>query len=153
MYQVLVFIHIVCAVIWVGGAFFSQLLALRAQRSTDPNELPALGRHFAFLGMRVFLPASILLFIAGVVMVIQQWSFGQLWISVSMGLWIVSALAGALYLGPRSERVAQLFEAEGPTSTAARAQLDRLFLVSRLELLSFAIIVALMVFKPGSGVA
>jgi hypothetical protein len=28
--------------------------------------------------------------------------------------------------------------------------MNRLFLVSRLELLSFAIIVALMVFKPGS---
>jgi hypothetical protein len=68
-----------------------------------------------------------------------------------MGLWIVSALAGALYLGPRTEKVAKLFEAEGPTSVAARAQLDRLFLVSRLELLSFAIIVAMMVFKPGSG--
>ena len=44
-------------------------------------------------------------------------------------------------------------EAEGPTSTAARALLDRVFLVSRLELVSFAVIIALMVFKPGSGAA
>ena len=45
------------------------------------------------------------------------------------------------------------FEAEGPTSTAARALLGRIFLVSRLELLSFAVIIALMVFKPGAGAA
>jgi uncharacterized membrane protein len=150
VYQLLVYIHIVSAVIWVGGAFFSQLLAIRAERSTDPTDLPKLGNQISFLGMRVFLPASIVLFIAGVVMVAQQWSFGQLWISVSMGLWIVSAVVGSAYLGPRSKRVAQLFEAEGPSSPAGRALLGRLFLVSRLELVVFAVVIALMVFKPGS---
>ena len=152
MYQVLVFIHIVCAIIWVGGAFFAQLLALRVAKSTDPAELPRFGRNVEYLGTRVFLPASILLFIAGVAMVIQQWSFGQLWIAVSMGLWLLSALLGSLYIGPRTKKISQLFEAEGPTSTSARALLDKVFLVSRLELLSFAVIVTLMVFKPGSGV-
>ena len=29
----LVAVHILCAVIWVGGAFYSQVLALRAKRS------------------------------------------------------------------------------------------------------------------------
>jgi uncharacterized membrane protein len=151
MYQVLLFIHIVSAIIWVGGAFFAQLLAIRVNASNDPNELPRFGRNVEFLGMRVFLPASIVLFIAGALMVAQQWSFGQLWVSISMGLWILSAVAGALYIGPRTKKVAQLFEAEGPSSTAARALMDRIFLVSRLELVSFAVIVALMVFKPGAG--
>lgn len=153
MYQVLLYIHIVCGVIWVGGALFSQLLAMRVERSTDPGDLPKLARHIAFLGLRVFLPASILLFIAGAAMVAQQWSFGQAWVSVSMGLWIVSALAGSLYLGPRSKKVAELFEAEGPASAAGRALLARIFLVARLELLSFAIVIGLMVFKPGAAVA
>ena len=153
MYQVLLYVHIVCAIIWVGGAFYSQLLAIRTERSSDPADLPKLGRHIEFLGLRVFLPASILLFIAGAAMVAQAWSFGQLWISVSMGLWLVSALAGSLYLGPRSKKVAALFEAEGPSSPAARSLLSRLFLVSRIELVIFAVVVALMVFKPGAGPA
>lgn len=151
MYDVLLFVHVVCAVIWVGGAFYSQLLAIRVGRSTDPADLPKFGRHIEYLGMRVFLPASILLFIAGAAMVAQTWRFGDLWVSVSMALWLVSVVAGALYLGPRSKKVAELFEAEGPTSVAARALLSRLFLVSRLELVSFAVIIALMVFKPGTG--
>jgi uncharacterized membrane protein len=151
MYEALLFIHIICAVIWVGGAFFAQLLVLRVQRSTDPADLPKLGRHLEFLGLRVFLPVSIILFIAGAIMTAQQWGFGQTWVSVSMGLWVLSALAGALYIGPRTKKIAELFEAEGPSSTAARALMDRVFLVSRLELVSFAIIIALMVFKPGAG--
>ena len=151
MYQLLLYIHIICAVIWVGGAFFAQLLAIRVQRSTDPADLPKFGRNVEFLGQRVFLPASILLFLAGAAMVAQQWSFGQTWVAVSMGLWVLSAISGALYIGPRTKKIAELFEAEGPSSTAARALLSRVFLVSRLELVSFAIIIALMVFKPGAG--
>ena len=151
MYLILLYLHIICAVIWVGGAFFSQLLALRVERSTDPADLPKLGRNLEFLGLRVFLPASIVLFLAGVGMVLQQWSFGQTWVAVSMGLWLLSVIAGSIYIGPRTKKIAELFEAEGPTSTAARALMSRIFLVSRLELLSFAVIIAMMVFKPGAG--
>jgi uncharacterized membrane protein len=153
MYEVLLFVHVVCAIIWVGGAFFAQLLALRVERSTDPEDLPKFGRNVEALGMRVFLPASIVLFLAGAVMVAQRWSFGDMWVSVSMGLWLLSVIAGAIYIGPRTKRIAELFEAEGPTSTAARTLLGKVFMVSRLELISFAIIVALMVFKPGAGAA
>lgn len=96
------------------------------------------------------MPAAILLFVAGVVMTIQKWAFGQTWIALSVGLWILSALSGAVYLAPRTKRVAALFEAEGPLSVAARELIGRMFLVSRLELVSFAIIIGLMVFKPGS---
>ena len=124
---------------------------LRVQRSTDPEDIPKLGRNLEFLGLRVFLPASILLFLAGAAMVAQQWGFGQTWVAVSMGLWLLSVIAGAIYIGPRTKKIAELFEAEGPTSLAARALLSRIFLVSRLELVSFAIIIAMMVFKPGTG--
>jgi uncharacterized membrane protein len=150
MYQLLLFIHIVCAVIWVGGAVYAQLLAVRVSRSADPAELPHLARHIEFIGSRVFAPVAVLLFVAGVGMTLQAWSFGQTWIAVSVVLWVLSVVIGAAYLGPRVKRAGELFEAEGPTSQAGRELIDRLFLVSRLELISFAFIVALMTFKPGS---
>jgi uncharacterized membrane protein len=150
MYEVLLYIHIACAVIWVGGAIYAQILAVRVSRSDDPRELPNLARHVEFIGSRVFVPVALLLFLAGSAMTLQAWSFGRAWIAISVALWILSAVAGAVYLGPRAKRVGALFDAEGPTSVAGRDLLDRLFLVSRLELVSFAIIIALMVFKPGS---
>jgi uncharacterized membrane protein len=149
MYNVLLYVHIVGGVIWVGGAFVLQVLAIAASRSKDSTELPRVGRYAEFVGTRVFVPASLILFIAGVVMVLQAWSFGQLWIALAVALWIASALTGAIYLGPTAKKVAHFFETEGPESVAGRAQLNRLFMVSRLELVSFAFIVALMVFKPG----
>ena len=153
MYELVKYVHILCAVAWVGGAFYAQLLAIQVSRSSDPADLPKLGRHIEFLGTRVFLPASILLFIAGLIMVTQRWAFQQTWITMAIILWLVSALVGSMYLGPKSKRVAQLFDAEGPTSAAGRALLARLFLVSRLELGSFLVIIALMVFKPILGTA
>ena len=150
MYDLFLYVHIVCAVIWVGGAVYAQLLALRVDRSPDPSELPRLARHIEVIATRVFLPAAVLLFVAGTVMTLQAWSFGQAWIAVSVALWVVSAVVGAVYLGPRVKRAAELFEAEGPTSQAGRELIDRLFMVSRLELIGFAVIIALMTFKPGA---
>ena len=147
-YNAIKYVHVISAIIWVGGAFFAQLLAIRAQRSTDPAELPRLGAALGELGMKVFLPASIVLFVAGVILTLQRWAFSQLWISIAIILWLVSAITGALYLGPQSARIGKLFTTEGPTSIAGRAALARVFIVSRLELVSFAILVFLMIFKP-----
>src|SRR5262245_59642871 len=150
MYQLLLFVHIVCAVIWVGGAAYAQVLAMQVRRSPDPSDLPKLARNIDYIGNRVFAPAAVLLFLAGVGMTMQAWGFGQLWVAVSVVLWVLSVVLGAAYLGPRVKRAAELFETEGPTSQAGRQLLDRLFLISRLELISFAVIMALMTFKPGS---
>lgn len=149
-YNLIKYVHVICAIIWVGGAFYTQLLAIRAQRSTDPTDLPKLGQTAGELGMKVFLPASILLFIAGLILVAQRWVFSSFWVSISMLLWLGSVLVGALYLGPTGAKVGKLFAAEGPASVAGRAGLARIFLVSRLELVSFAVIVFLMVTKPGA---
>lgn len=150
MYQLLLYVHIVAAVIWVGGAFAIQVLAFMVSRSEDPMELPRLGQRLEKLGTWVFMPAAVVIFVAGAAMTIQRWGFGQAWIAVSVGLWVLSAVAGAAYLGPRAKRAAALFEAEGPASPAARQLISRLFVVSRLELVSFAVIIGLMVFKPGA---
>ena len=151
MYELVKYVHILCAIVWVGGAFYAQVLALQVAKSSDPADLPKLGRHIEFIGTRVFLPASILLFIAGIILTTQRWAFQQTWISIAIMLWLFSALVGSLYLGPRSKKVAELFDAEGPTSTAGRALLGRLFLVSRVELGAFLVTIALMVAKPTIG--
>jgi hypothetical protein len=126
----------------------AQILAIRAQRSTDPNELPPLGAALGEVGMKVFLPASVILFIAGAILTIQRWAFSDAWISIAIILWLLSAVTGAVYLGPQNARIGKLFASEGPTSIKARAALARVFIVSRLELSSFALIVFVMIFKP-----
>lgn len=148
MYQWMLYIHIVTAVIWVGGAFFVQVIAIRVSRSDDPADLPRFARHVEAVGNLVFVPAAALLLVSGVVMTAQAYGFGQTWIALAIVLWVLSAVAGAVYLAPRIKRAVRLFETEGPTSATARQLTRRMFLVSRLELVGFAVVIALMVFKP-----
>jgi uncharacterized membrane protein len=150
VYDLVKYIHVLAAIVWVGGAFFAQLLAIRAARSTDPMDIPIYGRTVAFVAGRAFPIASITLLIAGVILVIGRYSFTQIWVTISLVLWVASLVVGAFYLGPRARRIGELFAQEGPGSTAARSLMDQAFLISRLELVAFAVIVFLMVFKPGS---
>ena len=107
--------------------------------------LGRLGPDIEFIGTRVFVPASVILFLAGVALTAQRWSFQQAWISIAMVLWFVSLLVGALFLGPQSKKLGALVATDGPAAPSVAAVSARLFLVSRLELVSFAVIVALMV--------
>ena len=148
MYDVVKYVHIVCAIVWVGGATYSQLLGLLVGRSGDPTDIPKLARNFERIGTRVFLPASILLFLAGLFMTINRWSFQQTWISIAIVLWLVSVFIGAVYVGPRLPKMAAAFDADGPESETGLGVLRRIIVVSRAELVMLFVIVALMVFKP-----
>lgn len=150
MYRFLLLLHVMAATVWVGGALVVQLLGVRVQRSADPTDLPRLARHVEAVGNVAFLPAAALLLLSGAVMTAQVWAFSQTWILIAIVLWLLSAVAGGVYLAPRAKRVVALFEAEGPTSVTARRLMARLFVVSRIELASFAVILALMVYKPGA---
>ena len=150
MYELLKYIHILAAMVWVGGAFTLQVYGIYTARTGDPTAMARFGRDVAVVGGRVFPVASIVLLIAGVLMTFQRWSFEQPWIAVALILWFASLLAGILFIGPRSGKVGELFATEGATSVAAQTLMSQVFLVARIELVSFAIIVALMVFKPGA---
>jgi uncharacterized membrane protein len=150
MYELVLYVHILSAIAWVGGAFFLQLLANRISRTDDPELLAGFSRQVAWFGLRYFMPMSVTVFVAGLIMTINRWSFSQVWISIAMLLWLVSVVVGAAFIGPRTERVARLYATEGPRSTAARALTQQIFVVGRLDIVLFFVIVALMVWKPGA---
>ena len=151
MYELFKYVHILCAMAWVGGGIYAELLVWRAARSPDSGDFLKLARHLDYLVPRVFIPASLLLFVAGVAMTIQRWSFADTWISIAIVAWVAAILGGSVYLGPLARRGFAHYEADGPASVAGRALLDRLFLLTRIELIVFAVVIALMVAKPNLG--
>jgi uncharacterized membrane protein len=151
LYEWLKTLHVLAAIVWVGGAATLQILAIRVQRQDDPVKLAAFAGETEFICTRVFTPASLLLLIFGIWMVIDEpaWTFGQFWILAGLGMFAFSFVSGAFYLGPQAGRLKRLYEAEGPTAAAAPAIIGRLFLVSRIEVVLMLLIVADMVLKPG----
>jgi uncharacterized membrane protein len=152
-YEFLLFFHIAMAVIWVGGGAMLQFIGVRVIRDPDPNRLVQLGRDVEWVATRVLVPASLLAFVSGVLLVIDSdfIGFGDDWIVIGLVLFAGTFLAGALFFGPESGRVGKLAEAEGPTSPVVQARLQRLLALTRADLMLLFLIVFDMSVKPEWG--
>ena len=149
-YQWYLAVHILAAVVWVGGALATQVFALRAMRTNDGARIAAFSQDAEWIGMRIFLPSSLILVVVGFLLVGEgdwDWSF---WLVSALAVWILSVIVGATFLGPESGRIAKVIAREGADSPAATARLKRIFLISRIELVLLLLVVLDMTVKPGA---
>ena len=151
-YDWLVLLHIVAAIVWVGGGFATQVYAERARRSTDPARLAGFANDIAWAGTRVFAPASLLVIAVGIAMVLVEpaWDFGQLWIMLALVAVAISFITGATFLGPESGRIGALIEERGPEDPEVVRRIGRTLVISRIDYVVLLLVVVLMVFKPGA---
>jgi len=142
-------IHVVTAVIWVGGATTIQAYAFRILRTGDGKRQADFAKDTEIVGMRVFTPASAILFLAAIgLMVNGNWSWGQNWTVLGLISFSLSFVIGAGYLGPESGRIAAAIEKGGPNSPEAQARIRRILAVSRAELVVLLAVIVNMVVKP-----
>jgi len=149
-YSFLLFAHVSMAIVWIGGGLMMQLFAVRAAMLGDPARVAAVGEDIEFIALRTFLPASLLAFLTGVLMVLDAdfYGFGDDWIVIALVLYATTFLAGLLFLGPESGRVGKLTEAGSPE---AGPRTQRLIMMSRLDLVLLFLIVYDMTVKPDFG--
>ena len=148
-YQWYLAVHILAAVVWVGGALVTQIFALRATRTNDGTRIANFAGDAEWIGMRIFLPSSLILVIFGFLLVGKgdwDWDF---WLVFALVVWIASVAVGAGFLGPESGRIEKVTEREGADSPEAIARLRRIFLISRIELVFLVLVVLDMALKPG----
>ena len=147
-YELLLFLHVAMAVIWVGGGLVLQLFAYRVSLARDPARSAALGKDIEWIGTRIFVPSSLLAFLTGVLMVVESdlWRFRHSWIAISLLLYAITFFAGLLFFGPESGRIGAL-SAEG--SPAAGPRMARLIFLTRLDLVLLFLLVFVMTVKPG----
>jgi uncharacterized membrane protein len=134
LYTVLLTIHILLVVAWLGAAITVQVITRMA--TDNPNWPPI----FVAFAEKWFAPISGLTGLFGIFLWIDgPWDFGEPWIGIAVAGWLISSVVGATQLAPNVKRWS-----EGDVSARARfvkiAQFDALLLV---------LIVADMVIKPG----
>jgi uncharacterized membrane protein len=149
-YQWYLAIHIVAAVLWVGGAFTIQLLAIRAAGPNARLQLGSLASEIEWVGTRLFIPSSLILVIMGFLLVSEGNLDYEFWIVFAIAVWLASFLVGIAFLGPQSGKLGKDVEQYGIDSPQATARLQRIFLVSRIELVFLLLVVLDMALKPGS---
>jgi uncharacterized membrane protein len=149
-YEFLLFAHISMAVVWIGGGLMMQMFGLRATMSGDRERLRHLGEDIEWIGQRLFIPASLLAFLTGILLVVESdfYGFGDDWIVIGLVLYATTFLTGLLFLGPEAGRVGKL-AAEGSQEAGPRTA--RLIMVVRLDLVLLFVMLYDMAVKPDFG--
>jgi uncharacterized membrane protein len=149
-YEFWLFLHVVAAITWVGGAGAIQVFGVLTKRAADPAKTVFFARNVAWTVMRVFLPASILAFVSGVGLVeTGGWDWGEPFVVFGLVLWAAVSLVAFGFLARAQGRAALRLEAEGP-SPALMLRFRNLVWLSRVLLAVLLLIVFLMTVKPGT---
>jgi hypothetical protein len=147
-YEVLLFVHLLGVAIWFGTGFALLVLGSRFGRASDNQGLLSLFGQAEWLATRVFIPVSLTVVVAGILLVIEgPWAFDQLWVLLGLAGFAATFLTGLLMIKPHSEQIAADLARDGMTPGSARA-IGSMFARQRIDYTVIALVVADMTFKP-----
>jgi uncharacterized membrane protein len=149
LYNWLLFLHIVAAMVWVGGGVLLAVLATRVLHEREPGAVARFVGTMRVIGPAVLAPATVAVVAVGVWMVLDSsaWGFDQFWIQVALALFGGAFVVGAAYQS-RAAIKADQAAAAGNQDEALR-QLARWSWGYRLILLLLIAATWDMVIKPG----
>ena len=148
-YTVLLAVHILAAVLWVGGGATMHAFGRFAEKSGDRNRMNQFSIDAAFIGPRFYAPLSILLLAVGIPLVDKAgYEMSDMWVSIGFTGWIISFLIGILYYSRADKRRAAIVESEGVESEAFLAGYHQVARVNIIELTILLLVVIDMAIKP-----
>jgi uncharacterized membrane protein len=149
LYQWLLFLHVLAAMIWVGGAILLGALATAVLRTRQADAVERFVRVLPVVAPRVLAPATIAVVGLGVWLVLDStaWDFGQFWVQLALALFAVAFVIGAAHQSRAALRAERAVE-RGHRDEALR-QLARWSWGYRLIVLLLVVAAWDMEFKPG----
>jgi len=147
-------VHILFAVFWVGGGLMITVLALRAERSRNPEELAIIARQAAFAGEKLFAPAGLVVLAMGIAMMINGGGgildWGKFWVIAGLVGYGLTFVTGIGVLAPLAKKITVLVDKQGATAPETQAAIQRILLIARFDVALLLLVVADMVTKPFS---
>jgi uncharacterized membrane protein len=146
-------VHVVFAVIWIGGGFLLTALAFIAEQENDAEGRAIVARQASRLSQTVFTPSSLVVLVAGIAMMLNDvgkaaWDWGDFWVSFGLLGFVATFAIGIGILGPTAKRIAGLVETVGPNAPEVHAAMNRIFLVARIDAAVLMLVVVDMTAKP-----
>ena len=150
-YEWFMTVHVLAAVMWVGGSVMLTLLGLMTLGLRDPVRLAQFAKQVSFLGGVYFPPLSLMVLAFGFAMVANgDLSYSLTWLQIAIAGWAVSFVVGAGYLGPHAKQLSKLLDDRGAEDAEAQALIQRILFVARLDALLLLFVVLDMTAKPWS---
>jgi uncharacterized membrane protein len=149
MYELLLAVHVLCAVIWVGGGVTMHIFG-RLATKRGPERRLEFTRDSIQIGNRLYAPLSLILLIAGVLLVDEVgYGYGDFWITIGFLGFLTSFVLGVGYYPRAGRRYEAVAAGDGPGSPAAEALYRRTLGVNTFELTVLLLVVLDMAVKPG----
>ena len=147
-YELLLFGHVVAAIVWLGSGILLHVQAFRAERAHDDEGLRRVAVDSAELSLKLFVPASLTVLVLGLLLVADgPWSFDYLWIVLGLAGYLATFLTGILVMKPGSEEIAEVLDRDGMTPDA-RVLIRKILAKGRVDAVVLYLVVAVMVLKP-----
>ena len=144
-------LHVSFAVIWIGGGFMLTILGIIAEREQDEEQIVVVVRQASFVGERIFTPASLIVLLAGIAMMINvDWGWDHFWVTFGLLGFLATFVTGIAVLSPRAKKVKALVATAGPAAPETQAAIRELLLIARIDLAVLLLVIVDMVVKPFS---
>ena len=138
MYELWLAVHIVCAVVWAGGAVAIQILGRMYAASGDVAAMLEFNRRSVRLATWLFAPLAVVLIVAGVLLVEEVgYEYTAPWIVLGFLGLVFSLAVGVGYSSWEARRI------------DAAAGIRRVLAVNALQVLVLLLVVVDMAVKPG----
>lgn len=150
LFHALLFVHILAAMIWIGGALVGMLIGIFLARQGDASAMSKFCIAFASITGPAFGGSSLIVVGTGAWMVADSPSFeiGAMWVVLSLVGWFVSMLMGATVVGMTWVKVGRKLAEDGATIEATQPLLSRAIRLTRIDLVIRVAVVLLMVWQP-----
>jgi len=148
-YAVFKAVHVLFAVVWVGGGVTIMIHAIRAQTARDPEGIVTVAKQAAFMGEKVFAPVGLVTFLMGIAMMINtSWGWGHFWIVAGLVGYAATFIVGLTVMSPLAKRIEHSAQENGPEHPETLALIDRIMLIGRFDVAVLMLVVLDMVTKP-----
>jgi uncharacterized membrane protein len=149
LYNVFKLLHVVAAIVWVGGICTLTVFIARLTAERDQAVFRALLRQVTSYGQFVIAPAMGITLLAGIATAARAgFPFSQLWITWGFIGIIVSFLLGLTLIRPAVMTLGRLAATAEPDDTRMAGPRRRLVTLYALNLALLLSVVAAMVVKP-----
>ena len=146
-YTIFKFLHVLCALAWVGGGMTLLAASIMATRAKNDAGLFSGLDIMNRLGKTWFIPASFLTVVFGAITATFGGMWGQLWVVLGLAGFASTFLTGLLLLEPEGRKIGALIEKGEMVDAVAAGK--RLLNIGKFDYSVMLVVIIDMVMKPG----
>lgn len=150
-YALVELLHVLFAIVWVGGGFTLLYAAGIARRKHGSGGVMAVVDIVALLGPPLFVPVSLLTVIFGAATAWVGGEFSLLWVNLGLVGFAATFLNGIVLIKPRAEKLSAMGAQMGKEHPELVPFADNLLTIARFDYVILLLVVADMVLKPLPG--